>query len=109
MKEGFNFDAIYRYGIKSRETGLLHYFDVACEIIGETDKSYRIRLKGVVERHEQGEIITVRKRSITNRSYYDKERRWCTIYDLEPKEVSCRACRQNCLRKNIFDSWNIEL
>lgn len=80
MKEGFNFDAIYRYGIRSQETGLLHYFDVACEIIGETDKSYRIRLKGVVERHEQGEIITVRKRSITNRSYYDKERRYGVRY-----------------------------
>ena len=39
MKEGFNFDAIYHYGIRSQETGLLHYFDVACEIIGETDKS----------------------------------------------------------------------
>ena len=102
MKEGFNFDAIYHYGIRSQETGLLHYFDVACEIIGETDKSYRIRLKGAVERHEQGEVITVRKRSISYRSYYDKERRWCTIYDLEPKEVSCRACRQNCLRKKIF-------
>ena len=61
MKEGFNFDAIYHYGIRSQETGLLHYFDVACEIIGETDKKLSDKAK------------RCRRASRTRRSHYSTQ------------------------------------
>lgn len=89
------YDGLYTYFIKNLTDGKLYKSRVRCEIISETAKSYRIKLRFC---HRE---IWVRKKSIF-RSYLNKKNGICSIYKLSPAVNSCKACLQNCFYKYIF-------
>lgn len=93
------FDAIYRYCIKDFERDTFNAFRARCVIVGETDKSYKIRLHDSIYNRLPNEELWVRKKSIEVRSYLDKESDKCILYDICPNISSCRACLNKCLTR----------
>lgn len=71
---------------------------VRCRIVGETIKSYQIKLVEATNDRLPDEILWVRKKSVV-RSYFNNETECCDIYELTPVEQSCRACLQRCYRR----------
>lgn len=53
------------YTYKSRNwDGSYNYFHTSVEIIGETEKSYRVKLLNPVGPHHAGDVTTVRKHNV---------------------------------------------
>lgn len=92
------YDAIYHYFIKNFNTNGLEPRDARCVIIGETEKSYRIKLIEATYNRLPDEVLWVRKISV-ERSYLNNKTKICDIYNLSPAEQSCRACIQRCWRR----------
>lgn len=97
MKGTYN--AIYTYYTKDFFNNTLVKHTSQCVIVGETEKSYRIRLIEATFNRCPNSVIWVRKKSIQLRSYYNNETKICDIYELSPVEQSCCACIQRCERK----------
>lgn len=91
--------AIYKYFIKDFNTQKLIISFARCVIIGESEKSYKIRLLTPIQRRNAGSEFWVRKKSITDRSYLIFGTKFCEKYNIEVAEQSCRACLQKCLTK----------
>lgn len=94
------YDGLYTYSVKNFFDGKFRKCKMRCEILGETAKSYRIRLGGCSVKRLCGDEIWVRKKSIF-RSYLNKLNGICDIYKLSPAVNSCKACLQNCFNKFI--------
>lgn len=56
--------AIYRYFIRDFNSNTLKPNEVPCLIVGETDRSYRIKLTRPINRRAANESFWVRKKSI---------------------------------------------
>lgn len=93
-----SYDGIYFYFVKNFATDELVRQTSRCVIIGETKKSYRIRLREYTNGHFPGTCLLVRKKSVS-RSYFNNETKICDIYNLIPAEQSCKACIQRCQRR----------
>lgn len=93
-----SYDGKYFYLVKNFATDELVRQSSRCLIIGETKKSYRIRLLEYTNGHFPDECLWVRKRSVC-RSYFNNETKTCEIYNLTPADQSCRACLQRCQRR----------
>lgn len=80
-----NYDGTYFYLVKNFATDELVRQKSRCVIIGETKKSYRIRLLEYTNGHFPDECLWVRKKSIC-RSYFNNEtERYATsIISLQP-------------------------
>lgn len=94
------YDGLYTYSVKDLFDGKFRKCKMRCEILGETTKSYRIRLGDCSVKRLCGDEIWVRKKSIF-RSYLNKLNGICDIYKLSPAVNSCEACLQNCFYKFI--------
>lgn len=92
------YNALYTHYVRDYEKGTFNRLQSRCVVIGETAKSYRIRLIDVIQRREPGEELWVRKKAIF-RSFYDNVTKRCEVYNLEVAEESCRACLQRCFRR----------
>lgn len=93
-----NYDGIYFYFVKNFTTDKLVRQSSRCLIIGETKKSYRIKLLEYANGHFPDENLWVRKKSIC-RSYFNNETKICDIYNLTPVELSCKVCLRKCWRR----------
>jgi hypothetical protein len=96
--EDKDYNALYTYFIKDYDRGTFNRFQARCRVIGETAKSYRIKLIDLIQRRLPDEELWVRKRSIF-RSRFNNATKRCDIYNIEVREESCRACLQNCYRR----------
>jgi len=92
------YNAIYHYEVKDFYNNQLVRCKVRCLVIGETVKSYRIRLLEPCRNRMALEELWVGKKSIF-RSMLNNESGICDIYELSPADVSCRACLQKCYRR----------
>lgn len=92
------YNALYTHYVRDYERGTLRRLQSRCIVIGETAKSYRIRLLDVIQRRLPGEEFWVRKKSIF-KSLYNNVSKCCDLYNLEVVDESCRACLQRCLRR----------
>lgn len=90
---------IYRFFIKDFNTQELIGATARCVVIGETDKSYKIKLLTPIQRRTTGEELWIQKKNLIRRSYLIYGSRFCEKYNMEVAEQSCRACLQNCLTK----------
>lgn len=90
-----NYNGMYFYLVKNFATNELVKQKSRCLIIGETEKSYRIKLLEYSNGHFPDECLWVRKKSVC-RSYFNNETKVCEMYNLTPVEQSCRACIQHC-------------
>ena len=100
-----SYDATYTYYTKDFANGTLIRHTSWCTIIGETEKSYKIRLVEAIYNRFPDEIMWVRKKSIC-RSYLNNETKICDIYKISPAENSCRTCLQDCDRRNRLNKIN---
>ena len=96
MKE---YNALYIYFVKDFERGTYKRLTARCVVIGETSKSYHIRLIDVIQRRLPGDCLWVRKKSIF-RSLKDNVSGECDNYNIVVVDDSCRACLQRCYRKS---------
>lgn len=96
------YTAIYRYAIKDFNDDSLIYLAVRCFIIGETEKSYRIKLQEAIPRHRPDDELWVKKSSIAERGYYDIDSGVCLLCGIKVSAQSCLACLKNCLTKKIL-------
>lgn len=92
---------IYRFSIKDFNTQQLISATARCVVIGETDKSYKIKLLTPIQRRMAGEVLWIKKKNLIRRSYLVYGSRFCEKYNMEVAEQSCRACLQNCLDRNM--------
>lgn len=99
------YDAIYTYYTKDFFNNTLIRHTSQCIIVGETEKSYKIRLIEATFNRWPNEIIWVRKKSI-QRSYFNNETKICDVYGLSPVDQSCRACLQQCERRFRLNKVN---
>ena len=90
---------IYRFFIKNFNTQELIGVTTRCIVIGETDKSYKIKLLTPIQRRTAGDELWIQKKNLIRRSYLIYGSRFCEKYNMEVSEQSCRACLQNCLTK----------
>lgn len=93
-----NYNGVYIYFVKDFKNDKLVKQSSRCVIIGETDKSYRIRLTEATYDRWPGDELWVRKKSVI-RSYFNNETKICDTYNLTPADQSCRACLQRCQRR----------
>ena len=94
--------ATYRYYVKDFNANKLIRRETPCWIVGETERSYRIKLIGGNGRRMPNDPFWVRRKSIVERSYVDKESGRCDIYGFEPKDGICRGCLYECLRRKVI-------
>lgn len=95
MKE---YNALYTYYARDFERGTYNRLTARCVVVGETAKSYHIRLVDLIQRRLPGEYLWVRKKAIF-RSLKDNLTGKCDNYDIEVTDDSCKACLQRCYRK----------
>lgn len=95
------YDGLYTYYVKNFFDGKLRRCRMRCEILGETTKSYRIRLGDCSVNRLCGDEIWVRKKSVF-RSYLNKDNGVCEIYNLSLSVNSCKACLRNCFNRFII-------
>lgn len=100
MKE---YNALYTYFVKDFERGTYNRLIARCVIVGETVRSYRIRLIDVIQRRLPGECLWVRKKSIF-RSMKDNVSGECDNYHIVVRDDSCKTCLQRCYRKNEINN-----
>lgn len=93
---------IYGFFIKDFNTQELKGAKAKCVVIGETDKSYKIKLLTPIQRRMTGEELWIRKKNLIRRSYLIYGSRFCEKYNMEVSEQSCHACLQDCLAKGKF-------
>lgn len=87
MKE---YNALYTYCARDFERGIYNRLTARCVVVGETAKSYRIRLIDVIQRRLPGECLWVRKKSIF-RSMKDNVSGECDNYHIVVGDDSCKA------------------
>lgn len=95
MKE---YNALYTYFVRDFEKGIYNKLTARCIVIGETIKSYRIKLIDVIQRRLPGECLWVRKKSVF-RSMKNNESGKCDKYNIVVSDENCRACLYGCLEK----------
>lgn len=91
---------IYRFTIKDFYTQQLISATAKCVVVGETDKSFRIKLLTPIRRRMAGDELWIRKSNLVRRSYLIFGTRFCEKYNMEVAENSCKACLQNCLNRD---------
>ena len=91
------YNAVYAHYLRNMENGNLSRAYSRCKVIGETARSYRIKLTDTIQRRSPGEELWVRKKSVF-RSRFNNVTARCDIYNIEVREESCKACLQNCYR-----------
>ena len=93
-------NALYTYSIKDFNNDRIIYGKARCLVIGESDKSYKIKLLDCTNKHFGQDELMVRKKSIFL-SYMDVNG-YCLKYQLEVPKQSCLACLQKCYQKQIL-------
>lgn len=91
---------IYKYFVKDFRSQEFRSFVVRCVVVGETDKSYEIKLLTPIRRRAAGEKFWIKRKNLIRRSYLVYGTRFCEKYNMEVTEQSCCACIQDCLTKS---------
>jgi hypothetical protein len=92
---------LYTYTIKDFYNDVLKQGKARCEVIGETDRSYQIKLLDCTNVHFAQDILIVRKKSVF--ISYRRKDGYCEKYQLSVLNQSCLACLQKCYQKQILN------
>jgi hypothetical protein len=98
------YDGLYKYFVKDFKSGQLLPYQVRCVVLGETDKSYRIRLLEPIYRRVCGSEFWVKKKNVL-RSYLRRGTMFCDEYNMEVVSQSCVACLRKCLTAEKLRTW----
>lgn len=101
-----SYNALYQYLVKDFYNNKMRVCYRRCVVIGESLKSYRIRLLEPCRDRFCGDELWVRKRAVVLRSYLDNDTGVCSLYSLKPADASCKACLQKCYRRSEFSEIN---